>query len=116
MSQGKNFHIAIFGNFCCCRLMNIFLTQLWTVNLLIHKPQPRLIHYSIVIINYPFYVFHYPYLLSLCIQSYHVAFMILRKILVSLNTFLEMITTRDAIIHYEHFKNVLSQFLLLLLM
>ena len=33
-------HLAIFNKFCCCRLMNIFLTQFWTENLLIHKPQP----------------------------------------------------------------------------
>ena len=33
-------HLAIFGIYFCCRLMNIFLTQFWTVKLLIHKPQP----------------------------------------------------------------------------
>ena len=32
---------AIFGTLFCCRLINIFLTQFWTENLLIHKPQPR---------------------------------------------------------------------------
>ena len=33
--------LAIFSIFFWCRLMNIFLTQFWTVKLLIHKPQPR---------------------------------------------------------------------------
>ena len=37
-------HLAIFGQLFCCRLMNIFLTQFCTVKLLIHKPQPRLNH------------------------------------------------------------------------
>ena len=31
-----------FGKILCCRLMIIFLTQFWTVKLLIHKPQPHL--------------------------------------------------------------------------
>ena len=35
-------HLAIFSIFFCCQLMNIFLTQFWTVRLLIHKPQPCL--------------------------------------------------------------------------
>ena len=30
-------HLAIFGKLFCCRLMNIFLTQFWTKNLLIHN-------------------------------------------------------------------------------
>ena len=34
-------HLIIFGILLCCRLLNIFLTQFWTVKLLIHKPQPR---------------------------------------------------------------------------
>ena len=34
-------HLAIFGKLFCCRLINIFLTQFWNTNLLIHKPQPR---------------------------------------------------------------------------
>ena len=32
---------AILGTKFCCQLMNIFLTQFWTVRLLIHKPQTR---------------------------------------------------------------------------
>ena len=34
-------HLAIYGKLFFCRLINIFLTQFWTENLLIHKPQPR---------------------------------------------------------------------------
>ena len=34
--------LSYFWIFFFCRLMNIFLTQFWTVKLLIHKPQPRL--------------------------------------------------------------------------
>ena len=34
-------HLAIFRILFWCRLMNIFLTQLLTEKLLIHKPQPR---------------------------------------------------------------------------
>ena len=33
--------LSYFRYFFCFRLMNIFLTQFWTVKLLIHKPQPR---------------------------------------------------------------------------
>ena len=33
--------LSYFRYFFCCQLMNIFLTQFWTVKLLIHKPQPR---------------------------------------------------------------------------
>ena len=32
---------SYFRKFVCCRLMNTFLTQFWTLNLLIHNPQPR---------------------------------------------------------------------------
>ena len=35
-------HLAIFGKLFCCLLIDIFLTQFWTENLIIHKPQPRL--------------------------------------------------------------------------
>ena len=34
-------HLAIFGTFFCCQLMNIFLTQFWAGNLLVHKPTPH---------------------------------------------------------------------------
>ena len=37
-------NLAIFGKLFCCPLINIFLTQFWTDNLLIHKPQPRRMH------------------------------------------------------------------------
>ena len=33
--------LSYFQYFFCCRLMNIFLAQFWTVKLLIHKLQPR---------------------------------------------------------------------------
>ena len=51
------FALSYFRNLFCCRLMNIFLTQFWTVKLLIHKPQPCLSDMHIkkwTVINYLF--------------------------------------------------------------
>ena len=67
-------HLAIFYMFFPCRLMNIFLTQFWTVKFLIHKPQPRLSIFcpTVFWINKYFHFWNFGRIFSIYLVGYSI--------------------------------------------